>query len=239
MKLKYPNIAASAYDLSNANNRNSFLKSERQKSFSAAYSEVVFSDIIPKEAVSVEFMVGIGNVGDCTNTEYSLSRYLLSDPLQALMSSQFGDGEVDISHLLPESTHTPPAATSPSTSAASRIDSTQHTLAPNSPATPFSDRSALHPPSYTSPVATDPKEVYPTSSPYSQPLYSDSSGSSHKGTQDTQGLAHTPSVGRTSVPPIIQQSVAQRTPNPGQGEYIDSLLRRLDLQQDLTHNSYS
>ncbi|KAI6646888.1 hypothetical protein LOD99_9080 [Oopsacas minuta] len=63
IKTKYPIIASTAYDLSSVVNRNHFLKTEIQKKYSAAYSEVVFNSIIPKEAVFVEFIVGMGNIG--------------------------------------------------------------------------------------------------------------------------------------------------------------------------------
>ena len=64
IKREYPELADSAYDLTNDMNRNHFLKTMKQRSFSAAYNEVVFKDVIPREAVSVEYVRGIGTVRD-------------------------------------------------------------------------------------------------------------------------------------------------------------------------------
>ena len=62
IKSEYPELSDSAYDLTNDRNRNHFLCSIKQRKFSAAYNEVVFKDIIPLEAVSLEYVRGIGTV---------------------------------------------------------------------------------------------------------------------------------------------------------------------------------
>ena len=62
IKWKYPNVANSAYDLSNSNNRNCFLENDRQKSFAGAYSEIAFKHSIPSEAVSVCYTTEDGYV---------------------------------------------------------------------------------------------------------------------------------------------------------------------------------
>ena len=62
IKSEYPELSDSAYDLTNDRNRNHFLSSIKQRKFSAAYNEVVFKDIIPHEAVSLEYVRGIGTV---------------------------------------------------------------------------------------------------------------------------------------------------------------------------------
>ena len=62
IKSEYPELSDSAYDLTNDRNRNHFLSSIKQRKFSAAYNEVVFKDIIPLEAVSLEYVRGIGTV---------------------------------------------------------------------------------------------------------------------------------------------------------------------------------
>ena len=64
IKRKYPNVANSAYDLSNSNNRNHFLKTSKQKSFACAYSEIVFERHIPSEAVSVVYTTKDGYVNN-------------------------------------------------------------------------------------------------------------------------------------------------------------------------------
>ena len=53
LKSKYPHVTDDAIDLSNPLNRDKYLRSQTQKSYAAAYSEVVFSDVIPVEAVSI------------------------------------------------------------------------------------------------------------------------------------------------------------------------------------------
>ena len=62
IKWKYPNVANSAYDLSNSSNRDYFLTNERQKTFACAYSEIVFERYIPSEAVSVYYTTKDGYV---------------------------------------------------------------------------------------------------------------------------------------------------------------------------------
>ena len=62
IKRKYPDVANSAYDLSNSSNRNHFLKNTKQKSFARAYSEIVFEHDIPSEAVSVCYTTKDGYV---------------------------------------------------------------------------------------------------------------------------------------------------------------------------------
>eukprot|EP00800_Vazella_pourtalesii_P017999 TRINITY_DN5672_c0_g1_i1.p1 TRINITY_DN5672_c0_g1~~TRINITY_DN5672_c0_g1_i1.p1 ORF type:complete len:273 (-),score=53.01 TRINITY_DN5672_c0_g1_i1:197-982(-) len=88
IKSKYPNIASTAYDLSNSANRDHFLKTDRQKGYAAAYSEVVFTVIIPKEAVYVEYIVGMGNIG--SNTVPNDSSFLIKK-LMALFSEEDTD----------------------------------------------------------------------------------------------------------------------------------------------------
>ena len=62
IKRKYPNVANSAYDLTNSRNRNHFLKNDTQKKFARAYSEIVFESYIPSEAVSVCYTTKDGYV---------------------------------------------------------------------------------------------------------------------------------------------------------------------------------
>ena len=93
IKSKYPNIASTSYDLSKTTNREHFLKTDRQKGYAAAYSEVVFTVIIPKEAVYVEYIVGMGNIG--SNTVPNNSSFLI-DRLMELFSEE----ETDIFDLL-------------------------------------------------------------------------------------------------------------------------------------------
>ena len=62
IKRKYPNVANSAYDLTNSSNRDYFLKNDKQKSFACAYSEIVFKRYIPSEAVSVCYTTKDGHV---------------------------------------------------------------------------------------------------------------------------------------------------------------------------------
>ena len=85
IKSKYPNIASTAYDLSSTTNREHFLKTDRQKGYAAAYSEVVFTVIIPKEAVYVEYIVGMGNIG--SNTVPNDSSFLIKE-LMGLFSGE-------------------------------------------------------------------------------------------------------------------------------------------------------
>ena len=68
IKQYYPNIADSAVDLTCPYNRNIFLHNEKQKSFAAAYKEVLFPHSIPSEAVSVEYIKGQGFVRNETST---------------------------------------------------------------------------------------------------------------------------------------------------------------------------
>ena len=77
LKANYPEIANSAYDLTNELNRKIFLKTNKERNFSCAYNEVVFKDRIPCEAVSVEDINGKGfvNPGD-------LSRIRTTIPIQ-------------------------------------------------------------------------------------------------------------------------------------------------------------
>ena len=62
LKTNYPEIADSAYDLTNDFNRDRFLKWVKERRFSCAYNEVVFLDRIPSEAVSIEYIHGKGFV---------------------------------------------------------------------------------------------------------------------------------------------------------------------------------
>ena len=55
LKSKHPRIAETAYDLSDVLNREKYLRTKQQKGYSAAYNEVVFRDVIPAEAVSIEY----------------------------------------------------------------------------------------------------------------------------------------------------------------------------------------
>ncbi|KAI6661811.1 hypothetical protein LOD99_9818 [Oopsacas minuta] len=56
IKSSYPEIANSAIDLTNDNNRNYFLENEVQKRFACAYQEVVFLKCIPSEVVTIEYV---------------------------------------------------------------------------------------------------------------------------------------------------------------------------------------
>ena len=80
IKSKYPELADSAYDLTNDRNRNHFLKTIKQIKFSAAYSEVVFKDMIPREAVSLEYVRGIGTVRNTTAQPQSFSTVTPKNP---------------------------------------------------------------------------------------------------------------------------------------------------------------
>ena len=62
IKSNYPNIANSAIDLTNGVNREHFLENEKQKSFAAAYQEVVFQKYIPSDVVSVVHIKGMGHI---------------------------------------------------------------------------------------------------------------------------------------------------------------------------------
>ena len=55
IKQRYPNVARSAIDLTNWQNREVFLENHKQKCFAAAYNEIVFQYFIPPEAVNVVY----------------------------------------------------------------------------------------------------------------------------------------------------------------------------------------
>ena len=54
IKEKYPIVANSAIDLTNKKNQEMFLDSETQKWLVAAYKEILFENMIPSEAITVE-----------------------------------------------------------------------------------------------------------------------------------------------------------------------------------------
>ena len=56
IKSNYPKIAKSAIDLTEAQNRNYFLETEKQEKFACAYQEVMFVKCIPSEVVTVVYM---------------------------------------------------------------------------------------------------------------------------------------------------------------------------------------
>ena len=72
IKQQYPNVANSAIDLTSRYNREVLLQNEKQKSFAAAYREVLFVDRIPSEAVSTEYITGQGFVRNESNTPATL-----------------------------------------------------------------------------------------------------------------------------------------------------------------------
>ena len=68
IKQQYPSVANSAIDLTSRYNREVLLQNEKQKSFAAAYREVLFVNRIPSEAVSTEYITGQGFVRNESNT---------------------------------------------------------------------------------------------------------------------------------------------------------------------------
>ena len=77
LKTNHPEIANSAYDLTKNLNRLNFLNSQKERSFSCAYDEVVFVDRIPKGAVSIEYIHGKGfvNQGDLSRRTTNPIKY--------------------------------------------------------------------------------------------------------------------------------------------------------------------
>ena len=78
LKTNYPEIADSAFDLTNDLNRNTFLQTDKERKFSCAYNEVVFLDRIPSEAVSIEYIHGKGFVNNAGN----LSQTRTTNPMK-------------------------------------------------------------------------------------------------------------------------------------------------------------
>ena len=86
LKSKHSHIAENAYDLSDVLNREKYLKTKLQKGYSTAYGEVVFRDVIPAEAVSIEYSRLVGDTEASNSPSKQLHQTCLNESQTKLPS---------------------------------------------------------------------------------------------------------------------------------------------------------